>query len=90
MQNTPCKFFGNISRRNFIGKTALAGGALTFSPFKKFSFSYNNGVELKSALNVKLGIKFISRPIKSPDTNTKICFSYDPDNNLIEFVEELN
>ena len=37
----------------------------------------------------KLGIKFISRPIISPDNNTKICFCYDPDNNLIEFVEEL-
>lgn len=38
----------------------------------------------------KLGVKFISQPIKAPHSNTKICFGYDPDNNLIEFVEELN
>ena len=38
----------------------------------------------------ELGVKFISRPITAPDSNTKICFGYDPDNNLIEFVEELN
>ena len=37
----------------------------------------------------KLGVKFISRPIKTPYVNTKVCFAYDPDNNLIEFVEEL-
>lgn len=37
----------------------------------------------------KLGIKFISKPIEGPDRNTKVCFGYDPDNNLIEFVEEL-
>lgn len=37
----------------------------------------------------KLGVKFISKPIKAPDSNTKVCFGYDPDNNLIEFVEEL-
>ena len=37
----------------------------------------------------KLGVKFISKPLKTPYTNTKVCFGYDPDNNLIEFVEEL-
>lgn len=37
----------------------------------------------------KLGIRFISKPVKSPDGNTKICFGYDPDNNLIEFIEDL-
>ena len=37
----------------------------------------------------ELDVKFISRPIIAPDSNTKICFGYDPDNNLIEFVEEL-
>ena len=36
-----------------------------------------------------LGVKFISRPIKATDGNTKVCFAYDPDKNLIEFVEEL-
>lgn len=38
----------------------------------------------------KSGVKFISKPITAPDNNTKICFGYDPDKNLIEFVEELN
>ena len=37
----------------------------------------------------KLGIKFISKPLNSPVTNTKLCFGYDPDGNLIEFIEDL-
>lgn len=37
----------------------------------------------------KLGVKFISPPQKSPNGKTKICFGYDPDKNLIEFVEDL-
>jgi len=36
----------------------------------------------------KLGVRFISQPIKAPDGKTKICFGYDPDKNLIEFVED--
>jgi lactoylglutathione lyase len=36
-----------------------------------------------------LGVKFISKPIISPDKQTKICFGYDPDRNLIEFVQDL-
>lgn len=36
----------------------------------------------------KLGVKFLSPPLKTPYSNTKVCFGYDPDNNLIEFVEE--
>ena len=37
----------------------------------------------------KQGIKFISVPRESPGGYTKVCFAYDPDNNLIEFVEDL-
>ena len=37
----------------------------------------------------KLGIKFLSRPLNSPVTNTKLCFGQDPDGNLIEFIEDL-
>lgn len=37
----------------------------------------------------KLGVRFISKPVKTPYSNTKVCFCYDPDNNLIEFIEEL-
>jgi glyoxylase I family protein len=37
----------------------------------------------------KLGVKLISRPMVAPHGYTKICFGYDPDRNLIEFVEEL-
>jgi catechol 2,3-dioxygenase-like lactoylglutathione lyase family enzyme len=37
----------------------------------------------------KSGVKFISPPVKTPYTSTKVCFAYDPDSNLIEFVEEL-
>jgi len=34
------------------------------------------------------GVRFISKPMQAPHGKTKICFGYDPDNNLIEFVEE--
>lgn len=37
----------------------------------------------------KLGVKFLSRPLHSPVTHTKLCFGYDPDGNLIEFIEDL-
>ena len=37
----------------------------------------------------KLGVKFISVPLNSPVTNTKLCFGHDPDGNLIEFIEDL-
>lgn len=37
----------------------------------------------------RLAVKFISPPLKAPHGYTKICFAYDPDDNLIEFVEEL-
>lgn len=36
----------------------------------------------------KRGVRFISKPVKSPDGSTKICFCFDPDNNLIEFIED--
>jgi catechol 2,3-dioxygenase-like lactoylglutathione lyase family enzyme len=35
------------------------------------------------------GVKFISKPVRSPDGSTRICFCYDPEGNLIEFVEDL-
>ena len=37
----------------------------------------------------RLGVRFISEPVKAPHGHTKICFGYDPDDNLIEFVEDL-
>lgn len=37
----------------------------------------------------KIGVKFLSSPLKSPVTNTKLCFAHDPDGNLIEFIEDL-
>ena len=33
------------------------------------------------------GVKFISHPIKPPYRSSKLCFAYDPDGNLIEFIE---
>ena len=35
------------------------------------------------------GVRFISQPLRAPHGKTKICFGYDPDNNLIEFVQDL-
>jgi len=33
------------------------------------------------------GVRFIAEPVTSPDRTTALCFGYDPDGNLIEFVE---
>jgi catechol 2,3-dioxygenase-like lactoylglutathione lyase family enzyme len=38
----------------------------------------------------KLGVKFISVPVKVSYSDSKICFGLDPDKNLIEFVENLS
>ncbi len=38
---------------------------------------------------VKLGVKFISSPERTPSGYTKVCFAYDPDRHLIEFIEDL-
>lgn len=35
----------------------------------------------------KVGVRFISKPLRSPVSGHKICFCYDPDRNLIEFAE---
>lgn len=35
------------------------------------------------------GVRFISAPCQSPGRKTKICFAFDPDDNLIEFIEDL-
>lgn len=37
----------------------------------------------------KMEVRFLSLPLKSPVTNTKLCFAHDPDGNLIEFMEDL-
>lgn len=56
--------------------------------FSHISFTVQDiGCEYKRLS--KRGVKFISEPIRSPDGKTKICFAYDPDSNLIEFVEDL-
>lgn len=61
------------------------------SPRKNYnhiSFTVDN-IDYEYKRLRKLGVKFLSKPVKVPDNNTKICFGYDPDNNLIEFVEDL-
>ena len=54
--------------------------------FNHISFTVDDLDYLYNELT-KLGIRFISKPTKAPHGKTKICFGYDPDNNLIEFVQ---
>jgi len=56
--------------------------------YDHISFTVDN-LESEYKRLKKSGTQFISKPIAAPDKKTKICFGYDPDNNLIEFVEEL-
>ncbi|MFH1458463.1 MAG: VOC family protein [Candidatus Omnitrophota bacterium] len=37
----------------------------------------------------KIGVKFISGPKKVTYSHSRICFGYDPDHHLIEFIEDL-
>ncbi|MEG1876545.1 MAG: VOC family protein [Lachnospiraceae bacterium] len=37
----------------------------------------------------KMGIKFISKPLVSPNGYAKVCFCKDPEGNFIELVETL-
>ncbi|MDD5496224.1 MAG: VOC family protein [Candidatus Omnitrophica bacterium] len=37
----------------------------------------------------KRGVRFISPPATSPDKRRRLCFAFDPDNNLIEFIEDI-
>ncbi len=56
--------------------------------YNHISFTVKNIDALYKRLS-KSGVRFISGPLKAPGGYTKICFAYDPDNNLIEFVEDL-
>lgn len=56
--------------------------------YNHISFSVEN-LDYEYKRLRKLGVKFISKPTRSPDGKTKICFGFDPDHNLIEFVEDL-
>ena len=56
--------------------------------YNHISFSVRNlGYEYRRLC--KAGVRFISAPVKAADGSSSICFAYDPDGNLIEFVEEL-
>ena len=37
---------------------------------------------------VKNKVRFISPPLKAPDSPNRVCFCYDPDGNLVELCEE--
>jgi len=56
--------------------------------YNHISFTVKDIDDLYKRLS-KSGINFISGPLRAPHGYTKICFAYDPDNNLIEFVEDL-
>lgn len=58
------------------------------SGYNHLSFTVENLDEEYKRLK-RIGLKFISPPVNSADKKTKICFGYDPDRHLIEFVQEL-
>lgn len=55
--------------------------------YQHISFSVKD-IDYEYNRLTKLGLKFISRPVSAPNRKTKICFVYDPDNNLIELIED--
>ncbi|MDD5173360.1 MAG: VOC family protein [Candidatus Omnitrophota bacterium] len=53
--------------------------------------SFNvSGLEREYKRLKKRGVKFISQPVITPNGKSKLCSCYDPDNNLIEFIEDLS
>jgi len=46
-------------------------------------------IEAEYSRLVKLGVRFISPPQRSPDGNAKVAFCQDPDGVYIEIVEEI-
>ena len=56
--------------------------------FNHIAFTVKN-IEREYKRLKKAGVKFISKPVKVTYSNSKICFGYDSDNNLIEFIEDL-
>ncbi|MCM8778977.1 MAG: VOC family protein [Candidatus Omnitrophica bacterium] len=56
--------------------------------YNHISFTVDN-LESEYKRLKKQGVKFISKPLKTPYASTKVCFCYDPDKNLIELVEDL-
>jgi len=62
--------------------------ALPKKGFNHVSFSITN-LDKEYKRMRRYGVKFISKPLRSPTGDTKLCFGYDPDGNLIEFIEDL-
>lgn len=56
--------------------------------YDHISFSVKN-IDYEYKRLSKLGVKFIAKPVKAPHGETKLCFAYDPDKHLIEFIEDL-
>lgn len=61
----------------FTPKVTYAHMAFTVSSIKKTYLKL-----------VKKGVKFLSPPTKAADSDVKVCFCMDCDNNLIELVED--
>jgi len=61
---------------------------LSKKTYSHISFSVDN-MELEYRRLKKRGVRFISRPVIAPDGRIKLSFCYDPDNNLIELIEDL-
>ncbi len=60
----------------------------TKSDWNHVSFTVDNLDELYKKLK-KANVKFISKPVFDPSKTHIVCFCYDPNNNLIELVEEV-
>lgn len=58
------------------------------SGYNHISFTIKN-LDYEYKRLKRRGVKFISGPKVSADKRTKICFAYDPDRHLIEFIEDL-
>ena len=57
------------------------------SGYNHISFTVT-AIEKENDRLSQAGVKFISRPINVSYSKAKLCFCYDPDNHLIELVEE--
>ena len=59
----------------------------TESSYNHISFTVENLDQEYERLK-SLGVEFISKPVDVTYSNAKLCFCYDPDNHLIELIED--
>jgi hypothetical protein len=72
----------------FFGRSPISDKTLLQNGYTHFAITIDNVDELYKKF-IKNNLKIINVPLSSEENNVKVFFGYDPENNIIEFVELL-